>query len=219
MTSMALPEPSVSGPPITIGRKSQRLAWALWIAVTVIGAVVGALAAWQVRELAVAAPPSLADAFRYVATVLDGVMAAGAQWFVLRRYRLEVYWWIPASVAARLAAVMVVIPSVLGLFVPPTGTGPITLATAVISGAAALAAAGLVVGTAQAFVLRESGGNIAWAWIPATIVGGALAGALTTALSAQLFGLAPIATIALVAAAGALLSAASQAPVFLRLVR
>ena len=146
-------------------------------------------------------------------------MAAGAQWFVLRRYRLEVYWWIPASVAARLAAVMVVIPSVLGLFVPPTGTGPITLATAVISGAAALAAAGLVVGTAQAFVLRESGGNIAWAWIPATIVGGALAGALTTALSAQLFGLAPIATIALVAAAGALLSAASQAPVFLRLVR
>ena len=48
---------------------------------------------------------------------------------------------------------------------------------------------------------------------------GALAGALTTALSAQLFGLAPIATIALVAAAGALLSAASQAPVFLRLVR
>ena len=184
-----------------------------------IGAVVGALAAWQVRELAVAAPPSLADAFRYVATVLDGVIAAGAQWFVLRRYRLEVYWWIPASVAARLAAVMVVIPSVLGLFVPPAGAGPIALATAVISGAAALAAAGLVVGTAQASVLRESGGNIAWAWIPATIVGGALAGALTTALSAQLFGLAPIATIALVAAAGALLSAASQAPVFLRLVR
>jgi len=219
MTSMVVPEPSVSGPPIAIRRKSQRLAWALWIAVTLIGAVVGALAAWQVRELAVAAPPSLADAFRYVATVLDGVVAAGAQWFVLRRYRLEVYWWIPASVAARLAAVMVVIPSVLGLFVPPTGTGPITLATAVISGAAALAAAGLVVGTAQASVLRESGGNIAWAWIPATIVGGALAGALTTALSAQLFGLAPIATIALVAAAGALLSAASQAPVFLRLVR
>ncbi|TMH55022.1 MAG: hypothetical protein E6H53_17750, partial [Betaproteobacteria bacterium] len=158
MTSMVVPEPSVSGPPIAIRRKSQRLAWALWIAVTLIGAVVGALAAWQVRELAVAGPPSLADAFRYVATVLDGVVAAGAQWFVLRRYRLEVYWWIPASVAARLTAVMVVIPSVLGLFVPPTGTGPITLATAVISGAAALAAAGLVVGTAQAFVLRESGG-------------------------------------------------------------
>src|SRR5205823_13246805 len=91
MTSMVVPEPSVSGPPIAIRRKSQRLAWALWIAVTLIGAVVGALAAWQVRELAVAGPPSLAGAFRYVATVLDGVVAAGTQWFVLRRYRLEVY--------------------------------------------------------------------------------------------------------------------------------
>src|SRR2546423_1265609 len=111
MTSMVVPEPSVSGPPIAIRRKSQRLAWALWIAVTLIGAVVGALAAWQVRELALAGPPSLADAFRYVATVLDGVVAAGAQWFVLRRYRLEVYWWIPASVAARLTAVMVLISS------------------------------------------------------------------------------------------------------------
>src|SRR5438128_1348926 len=114
MTSMAVPEPSLSGPPISIGWKTQRLAWALWIAATIIGAVVG---------------------------------------------------------------------------------------------------------TAQALILRESGGNIAWAWIPATLVGGALAGALTTALSAQLFGLPPIATVSLVAAAGALLSAASQAPVFLRLVR
>ncbi len=219
MASMALPEPSMSGPPITIGRKSQRLAWALWIAVTVMWAVVGALAAWQVRELAVAGPASLADAFRYVATVLDAVVAAGAQWYVLRRYRLEVYWWVPATVTARLIAAIVVIPSVLGLFVPAAGNGPITLATAVTSGAAALAAAGLVVGTAQALVLRGSGGNIAWAWIPATIAGGALAGALTTALSAQFFGLVPIATIGLVAAAGALLSAASQAPVFLRLVR
>src|SRR5207244_5389029 len=168
-----------------------------------IGAVGGALVAWQVRDFAIAGPPSLADACRYVATVLDGVVAAGAQWFVLRRYRLEVYWWVPASVAARLASVMVVIPSVLGLFVPPAGAGPITLATAVVSGASALAAAGLVVGTAQALVLRESGGNIAWAWIPATIVGGALAGALTTALSARLYGLLPVATIRLVAAAGA----------------
>jgi len=175
--------------------------------------------AWEVRQLALGGPVSLIEAFRYVATVLDGVVAAGAQWFVLRRYRLEVYWWVPATVTASLIAVIIVIPSVLGLFVPPAGSGPITMATAVISGAAALAAAGLVVGTAQALVLRESGGNIAWAWVPATILGGGLAGALTTALSAQLFGLAPVATITLVAAAGALLSAASQAPVLLRLLR
>jgi len=219
MASMALPDASMTVPPIAIGRKTQRLAWALWIAFTVIGAVVGALAAWQVRELAVSGPASLVDAVRYVATVLDAVVAAGAQWYVLRRYRLDVYWWVPATVTARLAAAIVVIPSVLGLFVPPAGNGPITLATAVTSGAAALAAAGLVIGTAQALVLRSSGGNIAWAWIPATVAGGALAGALTTALSAQLFGLLPIATIALVAAAGALLSAASQAPVLLRVLR
>ena len=216
---MAVPDPSISGPPIAIGRKSQRLAWAFWITATIVGAVVGTLVAWEVRQLALGGPVSLIEAFRYVAAVLDGVVAAGAQWFVLRRYRLEVYWWVPATVTASLIAVIIVIPSVLGLFVPPAGSGPITMATAVISGAAALAAAGLVVGTAQALILRESGGNIAWAWIPATLVGGALAGALTTALSAQLFGLPPIATVSLVAAAGALLSAASQAPVFLRLVR
>src|SRR3989442_8587165 len=159
----------MSGPPITIGRKSQRLAWALWIAVTVIGAVIGALAAWQVRELAVAGPASLADAFRYVATVLDAVVAAGAQWYVLRRYRLEVYWWVPATVTARLIAAIVVIPSVLGLFVPAAGNGPITLATAVTRGAAALPAAGLVVGTGQALVLRGSGGKIGLGGVSAPI--------------------------------------------------
>lgn len=219
MAAMALPDASLSLPTIAIGRKSQRLAWALWIAAAIIGAVVGALSAWEIRQLALGGPVSLIDALRYAATVLDAVVAAGAQWLVLRRFRLEVYWWVPATVTARLIAAIVVIPSVLGLFVPPAGSGPITMATAVISGATALAAAGLVVGTAQALVLRGSGGNIAWAWVPATIAGGALAGALTTALSAQLFGLPPIATISLVAAAGALLSAASQAPVFLRLVR
>ncbi|HXN78523.1 MAG TPA: hypothetical protein VN965_07120, partial [Candidatus Dormibacteraeota bacterium] len=61
--------------------------------------------------------------------------------------------------------------------------------------------------------------NVAWAWIPATIIGGALAGALTTALSAQFLGLATFAAISLASATGALLIAASQAPVFLRVLR
>ncbi|TME22961.1 MAG: hypothetical protein E6I68_08225 [Chloroflexi bacterium] len=209
----------MSGPPITIGWKSQRPAWGLWIAATVVGAVAGALAAWQLRALAVSAPVSVGDGVIYLATVLEAAIAAGAQWFVLRRLRLEVYWWLPATITARLLTAIVVIPSVLGLFARSVGGDPISLSTAVISGAAALAAAGLVVGTAQSLVLRSSGGNIAWAWIPATIVGGGLAGALTTALSAQLFGLPAIATISLVAAAGGLLSAASQAPVLLRLLR
>jgi hypothetical protein len=194
------------------------MAWALWIFVTVLGAIVGALAAWQIRRLAIGGSVSLADAVRYLAIVLDAVVASGAQWYVLTRYDLEAYWWVPATVSARLVAYIVVIPSVIGLFVRPGGTD-ITLTTAVISGTAALAAAGFVVGAAQAVVLRSSGANIASAWVPATIVGGALAGAATSAISIQLFGLPYVMVLSAVTATGALLIAASQAPVFLRLLR
>src|SRR5256885_7795174 len=38
----------------------------------------------------------------------------------------------------------------------------------VIAGGAALAAAGLVIGAAQAIVLRASVGDTAWLWVPAT---------------------------------------------------
>ncbi|TMC41206.1 MAG: hypothetical protein E6J25_09845 [Chloroflexi bacterium] len=125
----------------------------------------------------------------------------------------------PATVVANLLNAMVVIPSILGVFVNSTTIGPTPMQTAVLAGTAVLGAAGLVVGGAQALVLRASTGNFVWAWIPATAVGGALSGAITTALSAQLFGLTAVATISLVAAAGALLTAACQAPVFLRLIR
>jgi hypothetical protein len=218
MAAMGTPEQALHRPVVEIRGPRQRQVWALWIAVTVIGAVIGALAAWQLRRLAIGGSPSLLDALRYVATVLDAVIASGAQWFVLRRYRLEVYWWVPATVTARLVAVIVVIPSVIGLVVHPGETN-ITLTTAAISGAAALAATGFVVGAAQAIVLRSSTGNIAWAWIPATIVGGAFAGAATSAISAQLFGLQYVVILSVVTATGALLTAASQAPVLLRLLR
>jgi hypothetical protein len=218
MAAMARPDQAMRRPIVEVRGRNQRLAWALWIIVTVIGAVVGALAAWQVRRLALDGSVSLVEALRYVATILDAGVAAGAQWYVLRRYHLEVYWWVPATVSARLVVVIIVIPSVIGLFVRPGGTD-ITLSTAVISGAAALAAAGLVVGAAQAVVLRNSGGNIAWAWVPATAVGGALAGAVTSAISVQLFGLPFVEALSVVTATGALLTAASQAPVLLRLLR
>jgi hypothetical protein len=218
MAAMARPDQAMRRPIVEVRGRNQRLAWALWIIVTVIGAVVGALAAWQVRRLALDGSVSLVEALRYVATILDAGVAAGAQWYVLRRYHLEVYWWVPATVSARLVVVIIVIPSVIGLFVRPGGTD-ITLSTAVISGAAALAAAGLVVGAAQAVVLRNSGGNIAWAWVPATAVGGALAGAVTSAISVQLFGLPFVEILSVVTATGALLTAASQAPVLLRLLR
>ena len=218
MAAMATPEQAMHRPTVEVRGPNQRLAWALWIAVTVIGAVVGALAAWQLRRLALNGSPSLLDALRYLATVLDAVVASGAQWYLLRRYRLEVYWWVPASVSATLVAVIVVVPTVIGLFVRPGGTD-LTLTTAVISGAAGLAAAGFVLGAAQAIVLRSSAGNIAWAWVPATIVGGAFAGAVTSAISVQMFGLPYVEILSAVTATGALLTAASQAPVLLRLLR
>jgi hypothetical protein len=218
MTAMATPGQAMRRPIVEVGGPNQRLAWALWIIVTVIAAVVGALAAWQLRRLALNGSPSLLDALRYFAIVLDAVVASGAQWYLLRRYRLEVYWWVPATVSARLVAMIVVIPTVIGLFVPRGGTN-ITLTTAVISGAAALAAVGFVVGAAQSVVLRSSAGNIAWAWVPATIVGGAFAGAVTSAISVQMFGLPYVEILIVVTATGALLTAAGQAPVLLRLLR
>ena len=218
MAAMATPQQAMRAPVIEVRGPNHRLAWAVWIIVTVVGAVVGALAAWQVRRLGLGSSTSL-EAVRYIATILDAAVAAGAQWFVLRRYRVEAYWWIPATVSARLIVVIIVIPSVIRPFVPSVVNGPLTLTTAIISSASALAAAGLVVGVAQAIVLRSSGGNIAWAWVPATIVGGALAGAVTSAISVQLFSLPFVVILSVVTATGALLTAASQAPVLLRLLR
>src|SRR2546425_4191152 len=212
MAAMATPEQAIR-PVVEVRGSNHRLAWALWIVGTVVGAALGALAAWQVRTLATQLDVA------YAATVVSVLISSGVQWFLLRRYRVDAYWWVPATVAANLITAIVVIPTVLNMFAPPSGD-LISAGTAMLlSGAAALATAGLVVGTAQALVLRGSAGNIAWAWIPATIVGGALAGALTTALSAQFFGLPAFSTISLVAATRALLTSASQAPGFLRVLR
>jgi hypothetical protein len=219
MAAMAMPAPQVDAPANTSRDTSPRLSWVLWILVSILGAVLGALAAWQVRSLIQRDPAIAQQDLAYVAMVLNALAASGCQWLLLRRYKLDVTWWVPAVVVGNLLNVMVVIPSVLQLFVVSTQIGPTLMATAVVAGAAALGAAGLVVGSAQALVLRPSAGNMAWTWIPATVVGGALAGAITTALSSQLFGLMAFATISLVAAAGALLTAACQAPVFLRIIR
>jgi hypothetical protein len=192
-------------------------AWVLWIVVSVIGGVLGALVAWRVRNLLmVPAPVIVTDLLRYLATILSATITAGAQWLLLRRYGLDVYWWVPATLTASVIAVLLVIPRVLGVTLPagssfnPTGTA--------IAGGLAVAAAGLLIGTAQALVLRTSSGNIAWAWVPVTVVGGGLAGALTSALSSQLFGMPPFVSLSLLAALGALLISVCQAPVLYRLV-
>ena len=179
--------------------------------------MLGALAAWRVRAvLSVPAPVLVIEAVRDLETIVSAAIAAVAQWLLLRRYGLDVYWWVPATVTASVLAVLVVIPYALGLAVAPGGS--ISPGDNVIAGGAAVAAAGLVIGTAQALVLRTSAGNIAWAWIPATVVGGAFAGALTSMLSPQLFGLPAFATLSLLPGVGALLISASQAPVLYRLL-
>src|SRR5207245_10397325 len=202
MAAMGMPEPAMRQPVVEVRGPEDRLVCALWIVVAVVGAALGALAAWQVRTLAMQLDVA------YAATVVSVLISSGVQWFLFRCYRVHAYWWVPATVAASLITAIVVIPTVLNVFAPPSGD-LISPRTAMLSGAAALATAGLVVGTAQALVLRGSAGNIAWAWIPATIVGGALAGALTTALSAQFFRLPAFATVRLVRSTGALLTSLS----------
>ena len=203
-------------PVVELRGPSQRMAWALWIIVSVIGAVLAALVAWQVRTFLAAGPAFGSQSARYAATVAEALIFGGAQWLILRRYHLLLDWWVPASVAANLLNAIVVIPTVLRF---AEGTGMISPPAAMIAGGSALAAAGLVVGTAQALVLHRPAGNMAWPWVPATVIGGAFAGALTTALSAHLFGHPYIVFISVLTATGALLTAASQAPVLLRLLR
>lgn len=195
----------------------QRRAWLLWVLVSVIGAILGALVAWRVRALlSASAPHWVNQAVRDLATIVNATIVAAAQWLLLRRYGLGVYWWVPSTVTGSVLAVLLVIPRVLGLALPPAGS--IDPGAIAIAGGAAVAAAGLVIGTAQALVLRTSSGNIAWVWVPATFVGGGLAGAATSALSSQLFGVPPFASVSLLAGVGGLLIAVSQAPVLYRLL-
>ena len=184
-----------------------------------IGGVLGALVAWRVRALITFSAPALVvDALRYIATIASAAVTAGAQWILLRRYRLDVFWWVPATVIAALLTAIVVIPSVLSHAGDPLG-GAVHPSDPLIAGGAALAAAGLVIGTAQAMVLRPSVGNRAWLWVPATGIGGGLAGAATSALSLRPFAYSAFAYISVLAALGAFLISACQAPVVARLVR
>jgi len=216
MAAMGTPEQAMRAPVVEVRRTSQRMAWALWIVVSVIGAVVAALIAWQVRSLFLRGPAFSSQGASYAGTVVEALVASGAQWVVWRHYRFAVDWWVPVTVAANLLNAIIVIPSVLNL---AEGAGMISRTPAMVAGATALATAGLVVGTAQALVLRGPAGKTAWVWVPATIIGGAFAGGITIVVSAQLFGLPYVVFLTVVTAIGALLTAASQAPVFLRLLR
>jgi hypothetical protein len=143
---------------------------------------------------------------------------------VLRHYRFDAFWWVPATIAGNFAAVAIVVPGVINV-VLGRGVSPVHANSAVVFGAVALASSGLVVGTAQAWILRTTAGNFAWLWIPATVLGGALAGAVTTALSPTLFqavvdhGLPILALVSVANAVGALMTSICQAPILARVLR
>lgn len=224
MAAMAS-QPAMNGPRITIAAvrgNSRRDTLLLWIPASVVGAAVGAMVAGEIRTIGVSTNSATAfEALRYLATIVSAALAASAQWWVLRRARLDVYWWVAGTVAAQLVASILVIPSVLKLFAPQALAQPFnrSLVATMLTGAAALAAGGLLVGTAQTLILRISSGRTAWVWVPATVVGGALAGSVTSALSMELLVLPPLIAVGVAAATGSLLVAASQLVILARLVR
>ena len=184
-----------------------------------VGAVIGAIIAWQIRSLWPSAPVSLSQALAYIATLVSGLVAAGAQWFVFRTFKVEADWWAPVTAAANLVNAALVVPAALRLFFPPTLVTAPSMSLSIVAGAVALGAAGLLTGGVQAQMLRRSMGGAAALWVPLTVLGGALAGAITTALSSQFYGMPAIAAIGLVAATGSLLTAGCQAPMVARMLR
>jgi hypothetical protein len=216
MAEMALQNPAVERPPVSGRRRGPWVPTLLWIAVSCVGAIVGAVVGWQIRTRISGGAAS--QDLTYAATVVSAVITGGSQWLVLRRYRLDVFWWVPATVGASLLNGIIVLPTVLNHFIPAPSSS-VASEIVILGGALALAAGGLVVGLAQALVLRPSSGDLAWAWIPATVVGGALAGAVTTSLASDFFGFPYIVTLSALSAIGGLLTAGSQVAVVLRLLR
>ena len=218
MAAMATPERAMTTGAVAIGQHHDRTVAPLWIVVTVVAAVLGALAGWQIRSLFQRPiPAALGQDLAYLATLVSVLIASGAQWLLFRRWRHDAFWWVPATVGASLLTAAIIVPTVLNVFTTPLGFP--TLSQSIIVGTVALGASGLVIGLAQALALHASAGNGAWLWAPATGLGGALAGAITTALAVQLLGLPAYAFISLVAATSALLTAACQVPVLRRLLR
>lgn len=216
---MAMPQPAMANPTITISARRPPFGWAIWIAVSVVGAAVGAIVAWQIRSLWPLGSASLMQDVAYIATLVSALIAAGAQWFFFRTFKSDADWWAPATAGANLINAAIVVPAMLSLFFRPALSSAPSRSTALIAGALALAAAGLVVGGAQALVLRGSLPRLAPLWIPATVLGGLLTGIITTSLSAAFFGLPAIATVSLAAVTGSLITAACQAPLLFRFLR
>jgi hypothetical protein len=220
---MATAQPSMS-PVITAGHHGPRLTWLLWIGVTVLGAVIASLLAWRLRSL----NPHSLSAQQFVAFIVaveTALLISAGQWLVLRRFKLDAYWWIPASVGADVVAAFIIVPPIISLALATGIIRQINIDGGLSFGILSAAASGLVIATAQALVLRGSAGKLVWAWIPATMVGGVLAVMVTNALWVPLIdaiigaGLPVGGLIGLLAAVGAVVASACQSPLIARLLR
>jgi len=223
---MALSQPSMS-PLITIRRRDGWQVAFLWVGVTVVGAALASLVAWRLRALDPAGPVWVQQVVAFAVAAETQLIISTAQWLLLRTRKVNARWWVPLSVAANVTAAFVIIPPIIGLALAAGMIQPVTADGARSFGTLSLALSGLVVGIAQMFVWRSAAGKATWAWVwvPSTVIGAVLAGAVTYGLFLQLFGtflrlglLVP-GLIGLLAAVGAFLSSACQAPVVARLLR
>src|SRR2546430_8909149 len=121
---VAVSQPSMS-PLITIRRRGGWQVSLLWVGVTVVGAVLASLVAWRLRSLnphSVSAQQLVA----YIVAVETELLISAGQWLVLRRFKVEAYWWIPASLAADVVAPFIIAPPILSPAPAPRTIPPLS---------------------------------------------------------------------------------------------
>jgi hypothetical protein len=222
MAGMAIPAPT---PPAAAAHHvDRRLIWLAWIGVTLIGSVLASQAGWQLRWIERGGSIQSQQVVIFLSAIIGELILGGGQWLVLWRHKVDAYWWIPASVIGNVVAALLVVPAVTSLALRAGIVQPLNHGGALAFGIVSLATSGVVVGFAQALVFRPLRGGIAWIWIPATVLGGAIAATLTNALSPVIIQAMPIVAfpddvIGALAAVGALAVSACQAPILVRLLR
>lgn len=143
-----------------------RMRWQAWVAATAIGAFV----AWTLgmipstalalsAETSAGPPPEVSDLLMYSLAALMGIVLGpvlGApQWWILRRYLRDAWWWIPAQSAAWAVGMVVIF---LGVGMIPVEGGVTALVALIVLGSLAVAGAlvGAIHGTVLVWLLRRT---------------------------------------------------------------
>src|SRR2546423_1915510 len=77
------------------------------------------------------------------------LLISAGQWLVLRRYKVEAYWWIPASLAADVVAAFIIAPPIISLALATGAIRPISVDGGLSYGILSAAVSGLVIASAQ----------------------------------------------------------------------